>query len=46
MLEHGSPQQNEEWVTYPDGSRRLLGTIKTPYRAPDGTIVIASAPAH
>lgn len=26
-----SLQQNEEWVTYPDGSRRLLDTLKTPF---------------
>jgi PAS domain S-box-containing protein len=31
MLESGRAKQNEEWVTYPDGSRVLLDTLKTPY---------------
>jgi len=31
MLERGEPRANEEWITYPDGRRALLETLKTPY---------------
>ena len=31
MLESGVTRQNEEWVTYPDGRRVLLDTLKTPF---------------
>ncbi len=31
MLESGRPRINEEWITYPDGRRALLETLKTPY---------------
>ncbi len=31
MLASGKEQRNEEWVTYPDGKRVLLDTLKTPY---------------
>ncbi|MCP5352125.1 MAG: PAS domain S-box protein [Chromatiales bacterium] len=35
MLASGAPRRNEEWVTYPDGHRYLLDTLKMPY-GPDG----------
>ncbi|MBN4082540.1 response regulator, partial [Mariprofundus ferrooxydans] len=31
MFRKGKPLRNEEWVTYPDGQRVLLDTLKTPY---------------
>jgi len=31
--------RNEEWVTYPDGKKVLLDTIKTPYRNADGEVI-------
>ena len=31
MLEKRIPSQNEEWVSYPDGKKVLLDTLKTPY---------------
>jgi PAS domain S-box-containing protein len=39
MLELRRPCQNEEWVTYPNGGRRLLDTVKTPFWAPDGSLI-------
>jgi len=39
MLELGEPRQNEEWITYPDGRKILIDTLKTPYRGPDGTLI-------
>ena len=39
MLDRGTPRRNEEWVTYPDGSRVLLDTLKTPYCGPDREIL-------
>ena len=39
MLRLKVPTHNEEWVTYPDGRRVLLDTLKTPYWASDGTLV-------
>lgn len=39
VLESHRSRQNEEWVTYPDGRKVLLDTIKTPYRGPDGKLV-------
>lgn len=35
----GQPQHNEEWVTYPDGSRRLLDTLKAPLRDAQGEVL-------
>jgi diguanylate cyclase (GGDEF)-like protein/PAS domain S-box-containing protein len=32
-------RQNEEWITYPDGQRVLIDTLKTPYWGPDGTMM-------
>ncbi|MEW6645924.1 MAG: EAL domain-containing protein [Pseudomonadota bacterium] len=37
MLELGERRSNEEWVTYPDGHRVLLDTLKTPYYGPHDT---------
>ncbi len=34
-----SPQQIEEWITYPDGHKALLETLKTPYRDQNGELV-------
>ncbi|MFN8610658.1 MAG: PAS domain S-box protein [Vulcanimicrobiota bacterium] len=31
VLEAGSPIRNEEWVTFPDGHRELLETLKAPF---------------
>ncbi len=31
MLESGETRQNEEWVSYPDGHKVLLNTVKTPF---------------
>lgn len=36
MLNTGMPRSNEEWVTYPDGRRALVETIKTPHCDSDG----------
>lgn len=39
MLEGGQARSNEEWVTYPDGRRVLLDTLKTPYRNAKGEVL-------
>ena len=39
MLEGGEARSNEEWITYPDGRRVLLDTLKTPFWGPDGTLL-------
>ena len=39
MLELGEPRHNEEWITYPDGRKILIDTLKTPYWGPDETLV-------
>jgi PAS domain S-box-containing protein len=39
MLESGQPQHNEEWITYADGRRQLVDTIKTPYREANGKTI-------
>jgi len=39
MLESGISQQNDEWVTYPDGSKKLLDTLKTPFRDRAGKVI-------
>ncbi len=31
MMQTGNPRRYEEWVTYPDGRKVLLDTLKTPY---------------
>ncbi len=38
MLEKREPRHNEEWITYPDGRKILIDTLKTPYWGPDGTL--------
>jgi len=39
MMSVGDPRHNEEWITYPDGRRVLLDTLKTPYKGPDGELL-------
>lgn len=39
ILEHGKAQTNEEWVSYPDGSKVCLQTVKTPYFSVDGELL-------
>jgi PAS domain S-box-containing protein len=39
MLKLMNPRQDEEWVSYPDGRRVLLDTLKLPYQGPDGTLI-------
>lgn len=38
-LAEGKPCRNEEWVTYADGRRVLLDTLKTPLIGPAGEVV-------
>jgi len=39
MMESGQPRHNEEWVTYPDGSRVLMDTLKSPLRDISGRLL-------
>jgi PAS domain S-box-containing protein len=39
MLDTKKSKQNEEWITYKDGRRKLIDTLKTPYWGPNGTLV-------
>lgn len=39
ILKHRLPRHNEEWITYPDGKRVLIDTLKTPYWAGDGSLI-------
>ena len=39
MLEGGQTRSNEEWVTYPDGRKVLLDTLKTPYSNAEGELL-------
>ncbi len=39
MLAKCEQRHNEEWVTYPDGRKKLLDTLKTPYWDPDRKLV-------
>lgn len=39
MLQSLAPRRNEEWISYPDGRRVLLDTLKTPYRNCEGTVL-------
>jgi PAS domain S-box-containing protein len=39
MFAVGGPRSNEEWVTYPDGRKVLLDTLKTVYRDEDGAVL-------
>ena len=38
VIEGGETVRAEEWVTYPDGRRVLLDTMKVPFYGPDGEI--------
>ncbi len=38
VLASGRERRTEEWVTYPDGRRALLESIKTPFFGPDGKV--------
>lgn len=39
MLQAGTTSHNDEWVSYPDGSRRLLDTLKTPFLDSKGHVI-------
>lgn len=39
MLELRQPRHNDEWITYHDGRRILIDTLKTPYWGPDGKLI-------
>ncbi len=39
MLASKMPRHNEELITYPNGRKALLDTLKTPYWLPDGTLI-------
>ena len=39
MLQQKLPTHNEEWITYPDGRKILIDTLKTPYWASDGSLI-------
>ena len=38
-LETGATGKLEEWVTYPDGSKTLMSTVRTPFHGPSGEIL-------
>jgi PAS domain S-box-containing protein len=39
MIAEKTQREDEEMVTYPDGSKRMLDTLKTPYWSLDGKVV-------
>jgi PAS domain S-box-containing protein len=39
MLSKNQSRHNEEWITYPDGRKLLIDTLKTPYFASDGSLI-------
>jgi PAS domain S-box-containing protein len=39
VFAEGRPHRIEEWVTYPDGRRVLLDTLKAPFYSPDGEVL-------
>jgi two-component system, sensor histidine kinase and response regulator len=39
MMVLRKPRHNEEFITYPDGRRVMIDTLKTPYWGPDGELV-------
>ena len=45
-LAAGGPRKNEEWLDFPDGSRGLFETTKTPMFAPDGRVIGVLGIAH
>jgi PAS domain S-box-containing protein len=38
MMAMLQPRVNDEWLEYPDGSRKLVATVKTPYYGSDGSV--------
>ena len=39
MLESGKAHRNEEWLTYPDGRKIYVETLKTPWIGKDGKVL-------
>jgi PAS domain S-box-containing protein len=39
MLETCKPRQNEEWISYPDGSKVLVETLKSPFFEKEGDVL-------
>jgi PAS domain S-box-containing protein len=39
MIESLEAHNSEEWITYPDGQKLLIGTFKTPYWGKDGSLI-------
>ncbi len=39
MLKQKLPRHNEEWVSWPNGRKGLLDTLKTPYWSGDGNLI-------
>ena len=39
MFASGTPQRNDEWISYPDGRRALVETYKAPLRDQAGTLI-------
>ncbi|MEA5535533.1 PAS domain S-box protein [Crocosphaera sp. XPORK-15E] len=39
MMQQKQSRRNEEWLTYPDGSRRLVDTLKTPFCCVEGELM-------
>ena len=39
LIELQKVRRNEEWITYPDGRKKLLDTLKTPYWGEDGSLI-------
>ena len=39
MLKLSEPRHNEEWITYPEGRKTRIDTLKTPYWGPEGELL-------
>lgn len=39
MLETGKARRNEEWLTFPDGRKVYVETLKTPWVGKDGKVL-------
>ncbi|MBF0572940.1 MAG: PAS domain-containing protein [Desulfamplus sp.] len=39
MLKIMKPLHNEDWISYPDGRRRMIDTLKTPYLDSKGSLI-------
>ncbi|MDM8542984.1 PAS domain S-box protein [Desulfococcaceae bacterium HSG9] len=39
MLERRETRHNDEWITYPDGKKILIDTLKTPFLGPNGEML-------